>query len=119
MSEEQAVNIFKTSWAYAEMSHLFYRLFFSQDFLEFYNKHFIQTFAETYAKIFIFRTKQANGKAYESLVQALVGSFQAQAELQISINRDEKKFRSTPKYLGNILEVTGLGKVTEVIGYGE
>lgn len=99
ISDEQRENMYKTSWAWAELSHLFYRIFFDEGFLEFYKKHFVDSFVDTYIKIFDFRAEKRDMRIDEAFAQEIPYMLEQQAAFQIGINRDEKKFRSTFKYL--------------------
>ena len=114
ISDEQRVNMYKTSWAWAELSHLFYRVFFDEGFIEFYTKHFIEPFVHTYTTIFDFRAEKRDMRIDEEFAKEIPDMLEQQVKLQIAKNRDEKKFWSNAKYLGNVLEVTGIGTIDEV-----
>lgn len=42
----------KKHWIYAEMSYMFYHLFFAADFLGFYRENFISSFVKTFVGIY-------------------------------------------------------------------
>lgn len=118
INQEQWINMLKQQRTYLEVCHLFYSIFFTESFMQFYEKHFISSFVDTYFTMgeYVWRIPTEHKEKFKTWLTEICGD---QAELQLKKNTDEKRYWANIKYFWNILEVTWLGKIWDIVGYSD